>query len=71
MIIQGYFLKFVVMNNCSQCGSPIPDNQSICSMCMGDINHGSDGYYQQWALEREQEQHDSMIDEIYNEIESE
>ena len=62
------------MNNCSQCGSTIPDGQSICSMCMGDINHGSDGYYQSWAeeqmlkerlqeeeqLRQEQEQHDKQ-----------
>ena len=33
------------MSNCSQCGIEIPRGQSICSMCMGDINHGTDGYY--------------------------
>jgi RNA polymerase subunit RPABC4/transcription elongation factor Spt4 len=37
------------MSNCSQCGSFIPDGQQICSMCMGDMNHGSDGYYEKWA----------------------
>lgn len=49
------------MSYCSQCSSPIPDGQAICSMCMGDINHGSDGYYQDWAeeqLRKEQEQKD-------------
>lgn len=41
---------------CSQCGSSIPDAQSICSMCMGDINHGNDGHYQRWAEEQERGQ---------------
>lgn len=45
------------MANCTSCASPIPEGQgSSCSMCMGDISHGSDGYYQQWAEEREQEE---------------
>jgi len=50
------------MSNCSSCGSPIPEGQgSLCSMCYGDIEHGSDGYYRQWAEEQmrqEQEQCD-------------
>jgi len=25
-------------------------------MCYGDIAHGSDGYYKQWAREQEQEE---------------
>ena len=49
---------------CTSCGSPIPDGQgSSCSMCYGDIEHGRDGYYRDWAerqdehqQEREQEQ---------------
>ncbi len=42
-----------MMGSCSSCGSPIPDGQgSSCSMCYGDIGHGSDGYYQQWAEEQ-------------------
>jgi hypothetical protein len=24
-------------------------------MCYGDINHGHDGYYEQWARQQEQE----------------
>lgn len=33
--------------NCTSCGSPIPEGQgSSCSMCYGDPNYGSDGYYQ-------------------------
>ena len=47
------------MASCSSCGSPIPDGQgSSCSMCYGDIGHGTDGYYEEWArqqMEREQE----------------
>ena len=41
------------MPYCSSCGIQIPEGQgSSCSMCYGDINHGSDGYYEQWALEQ-------------------
>jgi len=41
------------MNNCKLCGIQIPENQTICSMCMGDVGHGSDGYYLR-ELEREE-----------------
>lgn len=42
------------MAYCTSCGSWIPDGQgSSCSMCYGDIDHGSDGYYRQWAEEQE------------------
>ena len=45
------------MRNCTSCGSPIPEGQgNSCSMCYGDINHGTDGYYQQWAEEQQQRQ---------------
>lgn len=37
------------MSYCSQCGSPIPNGQRICSMCMGDIDHGNDGYYRDYV----------------------
>lgn len=37
------------MGDCVICGSCIPDGQRTCSMCYGDINHGSDGYYREWA----------------------
>lgn len=41
---------------CTSCGSPIPPGQgSSCSMCYGDIAHGTDGYYEQWARERNEE----------------
>lgn len=41
--------------NCTSCGAPIPSGQGrSCSMCYGDIDHGSDGYYRAWA-ERQME----------------
>lgn len=49
-------------NNCTMCGLSIPKNQKVCSMCYGDIDYGSDGYYREWAekqlesdIQREQE----------------
>ena len=35
---------------CVCCGSPLPANQGsrTCSMCYGDPDHGSDGYYQKF-----------------------
>ena len=41
------------MNNCSQCGSQVPDGQSICSICYGDMDYGRDGYYRQ-QMERDE-----------------
>ena len=45
------------MANCIDCGSWIPDDQGskTCSMCYGDIDHGKDGYYREWAEQQEQE----------------
>ena len=42
---------------CVMCGSPLPASHrySICSMCYGDIDHGTDGYYRQ-EMERTDEQ---------------
>lgn len=48
------------MENCSQCGSSVPNGQSICSMCIGDINHGSDGHYENWAREQEAKEQAEM-----------
>ncbi len=45
-------------NYCTSCGIPIPDHQRSCSMCYGDIDHGTDGYYKDWAeneIRRQQE----------------
>lgn len=43
------------MAYCSQCRIEIPDRQQSCSMCYGDIDHGTDGYYRR-EVERQQEQ---------------
>ena len=52
--------------NCTSCGAPIPPGQGrSCSMCFGDIDHGRDGYYRQWAerqLEHEQPDEDPCGD---------
>jgi len=42
------------MKQCVDCGSSLPDSHNFrtCSMCYGDINHGTDGYYLQWAEEQ-------------------
>ena len=38
---------------CTSCGSPIPDGQGkSCSMCYGDMDHGTDNYYREWAEQR-------------------
>lgn len=50
------------MDNCSQCGSSIPNGQSICSMCMGDINHGNDGYYEEWARQQNYKEEEMQRD---------
>ena len=49
------------MKCCTSCGSSIPDGQgNSCSMCYGDIAHGTDGYYEEWARKfDEQEQQES------------
>ncbi len=53
------------MNNCSQCGSSIPDGQRVCSMCYGDISYGNDGYYQQWAEEQLRKQ-ERDLEELFS-----
>ena len=52
------------MPNCTSCGSSIPEGQGkSCSMCYGDINHGSDGYYQDWADRQNQAEHERQESE--------
>ena len=55
------------MPNCTSCGSPIPEGQDgSCSMCYGDIDHGSDGYYRDWAERQQQSDIDHQwVDEQY------
>ena len=47
------------MPNCKSCGLSIPEGQGrSCSMCYGDIDYGTDGYYRAWAeqqIRKEQE----------------
>lgn len=43
------------MKYCTQCGLPIPDKQKVCSMCYGDMDYGTDGYYREWAEEQERQ----------------
>ena len=58
------------MPNCTSCGSPIPEGQgNSCSMCMGDMSHGTDGYYEDWAqqqLEQEAEQRRAEEEQMDN-----
>jgi hypothetical protein len=53
------------MANCVCCGSLIPDNQGskTCSMCYGDIDHGKDGYYRDWAEKQQQQQQEDEPEE--------
>jgi len=46
------------VNYCVSCGSPLPDSHKHrnCSLCYGDIDYGTDGYYRQFMeAQREQE----------------
>ena len=49
-------------NYCVDCGSPIPAEQRICSMCYGDINFGRDDYYKEWAEEQKREEERELDD---------
>ena len=40
------------MPYCVSCGRNIPDGQGgSCSMCYGDVEYGSDGYYENYLME--------------------
>ncbi len=42
---------------CKSCGAPIPSGQrGLCSMCVGDVDYGRDGYYRREIEEHEREQ---------------
>ena len=49
------------MSNCTMCGSSIPDNQKVCSMCYGDPYYGSDGYYLRWLEQQDREQETKLL----------
>lgn len=48
---------------CKQCGVTIPENQTICSICADDVNHGSDGYYKAYLRYEKQEQDEMKKDQ--------
>lgn len=48
-----------LMAHCVCCGSDVPEGQRTCSMCYGDIDHGKDGYYREWAERQERERDES------------
>jgi len=50
---------------CVMCGASIPDDQgsSSCSMCYGDIDHGTDGYYREWAEEMDRQEQERQQQE--------
>lgn len=47
--------------SCGSCGSPLPDSHrhSVCSMCYGDIDYGTDGYARAWYEEQERQQQEA------------
>ena len=56
---------------CTSCGSPIPDGQGTsCSMCYGDIDHGSDGYYRR-EMERDEDRQQEHEPDDYDSIQGE
>jgi len=57
------------MNHCSQCGVRIPDGQSFCSMCYGDMDYGKDGIYRKWAEEQSRKRETEQEHEQENERE--
>ena len=44
------------MASCTQCGVTIPDGQTTCSMCYGDVEHGTDGIYRDWLEQMDQQE---------------
>jgi len=54
------------MTCCSSCGLSIPEGQGkSCSMCYGDIDYGTDGYYRDHMEQQpqpEQEQQEQQPD---------
>ena len=40
------------MSYCTSCGASVPNGQRVCSMCYGDPDYGSDGYYRDYIEEQ-------------------
>jgi len=56
---------------CTSCGKEIPERQGkSCSMCYGDMNYGSDGYYQRRyeEYERKEEEKEAQWQEAMEEL---
>ena len=45
---------------CVSCGAPLPDSHRHrnCSMCYGDIDYGTDGYYREYMEEWQRQEHE-------------
>ena len=51
---------------CTMCGSDLPDSHphKTCSLCYGDLDYGTDGYYREYMEElQRQEQEKEENDE--------
>ena len=48
------------MGNCTMCGLTVPDGQTVCSMCYGDLDYGSDGYYREYMEESQRQQEEEQ-----------
>lgn len=57
----------MVVNYCRVCGVPIPEGQTICSMCYGDPDHGRDGHYRQMLEDMAEKQQAREAEERYAE----
>jgi len=48
------------MSYCQCCGSPVPEDQNMCSMCYGDPSYGRDGYYEEYLKQVYQNRMETM-----------
>ena len=51
------------MSNCSQCGISILNGQRTCSMCYGDPDHGTDGYYRDEMERQDREEQERRYEQ--------
>jgi len=50
------------MANCVMCVASIPEGETICSMCYGDIDYGKDNYYREWIEDLDKEEQNDYED---------
>ena len=57
---------------CVCCGASLPDSHKhrTCSMCYGDLDYGTDGYYRQY-MEEEESMADGSVDAIVDGVDDE